>query len=113
MARLVWTEPALHDLNEIAEYIALDNFDAARGLIRTVFKAVEKLEDFPKSGRCPPELNGTQYREVVCSPCRIFYRAENDQIFILYVMRVERKLQNYLLKERKKRANKQIQQNDG
>ncbi|RKZ07273.1 type II toxin-antitoxin system RelE/ParE family toxin [Candidatus Fermentibacteria bacterium] len=113
MARLVWTEPALHDLNEIAEYIALDNFDAARKLIRKVFKTIEKLEDFPKSGRCPPELNGTQYREIVCSPCRIFYRLESDNIFILYVMRGERELQKFLLEERKTRANKQIQQNGG
>ena len=106
MARLVWTEPALHDLNEIAEYIALDNFDAARKLIRTVFKAVEIPEDFPKSGRCPPELIGTQYREIVCSPCRIFYRVESYRIIILYVMRGKRKLQQYLLEERKTRANK-------
>ena len=104
MARLVWTEPALHDLNEIAEYIALDNFNAARKLIRTVFKTAEKLEDFPKSGRCPPELNGTQYREIVCSPCRIFYRLESDNILILYVLRGERKLQQYLLEERKRKS---------
>ncbi len=113
MARLVWTEPALHDLNEIAEYIALDNFDAARKLIRTVFITVEKLEDFPNSGRCPPELSGTQYREIVCNPCRIFYRVDSDKIFVLYVMRGERKLQKFLLEERKTRANKQIQQNSG
>ena len=113
MVRLVWTEPALHDANEIAEYIALDNFDAARKLIRAVFKAIEKLEDFPKSGRCPPELNGTQYRAIVCNPCRIFYRVESDRIFILYVMRVERKLKQFLLEERKTRANNQIQHNGG
>lgn len=111
MARLVWTEPALHDLNEIAEYIALDDFHAARKLISNVFNSVEILEDFPKSGRCPPELNGTQYREIVCSPCRIFYRAQDDRVFILYVMRGERELHKYLLEERKNRANKQIQQN--
>lgn len=113
MARLVWTKPALHGLNEIAEYIALDNFDAARKFIKTVFEAVDKLEDFPQSGRYPPELNGNDYREIICNPCRIFYRTEKNQIFILYVMRVERKLQNYLLEERKTRANNKIQQNGG
>ena len=30
MARIVWTEPALNDLNEIAEYIAISNFTAAQ-----------------------------------------------------------------------------------
>ena len=30
MARLIWTEPALTDLEIIAEYIALDKPEAAR-----------------------------------------------------------------------------------
>jgi len=30
MDRLIWTEPALNDLEAIAEYIALDKPDAAR-----------------------------------------------------------------------------------
>jgi len=38
MAQLIWTEPALLDLDEIAEYIALDNFGAAQRLIEKVFK---------------------------------------------------------------------------
>jgi toxin ParE1/3/4 len=30
MAKVVWTEPALQDLDEIAEYIALDKLSAAK-----------------------------------------------------------------------------------
>ena len=85
MAQLVWTISALHDLNEIAEYISLENNDAAKKLVGSVFAAVEALEDFPCSGRYPPELTGTQYREIVCKPCRVFYRTGNNQIFILSV----------------------------
>jgi len=105
MAQLIWTVPALHDLNEIAEYISLENYDAAKKLVSSVFAAVEVLENFPCSGRYPLELTGTQYREIICKPCRIFYRSGNNQIFILYVMRAERKLRRYLLEERKKKAN--------
>ncbi len=105
MAQLIWTVPALHDLNEIAEYISLENYDAAKKLVSSVFAAVEVLENFPCSGRYPPELTGTQYREIICKPCRIFYRSGNNQIFILYVMRAERKLRKYLLEERKRKAN--------
>lgn len=109
MAQLIWTIPALHDLNEIAEYISLENIDAAKKLVSSVFGAVEILEDFPSSGRFPPELTGTQYREIVCNPCRIFYKMGNTQIFILYVMRAERKLRRYLLEQRKRKANHQMQ----
>ncbi len=40
MARLIWAEPALSDLEEIAEYIALDNRPAATRYVRRVFTAV-------------------------------------------------------------------------
>jgi toxin ParE1/3/4 len=109
MAQLIWTISALHDLNEIAEYISLQNYDAAKKLVNNVFTAVEVLEDFPSSGRYPPELNGAHYREVICKPCRIFYKLGINQIIILYVMRSERKLRRYLLEERKRKANHQIQ----
>ncbi len=40
------------------------------------------------------------YREVVVPPCRIFYRVENDKVFILYIMRSERLLRTFLLEGR-------------
>ena len=101
MAQVKWTEPALSDLNEIAEYIALDNFDAASRLVQEVFSAVERLESHPKSGRRPPELDKRSiYREIVVGPCHIFYRAEKDTVYILYVMRSERELRVFLLEDR-------------
>ena len=101
MAQIIWTEPALQDLNDIAEYIALDKVGAAKRLVQKVFSSVERLGQFPKSGRKPPELEDSRYLEVVLNPCRIFYRIENDIVIILYVMRSERKLRNYLLEEKR------------
>lgn len=100
MARLIWSQPALLDLEEIAEYIALDSPDAASRYVRKVFAAVERLKRYPDSGRRPEELPSSQYREVVVPPCRVFYRSEEDAVFILYVMRSERLLRTFLLEER-------------
>ena len=100
MARLIWTEPALSDLNEIAEYIALENPVAASDLVQRVLNAVERLERHPASGRIPEELEGRRYREVVCGPCRVLYRHSRGQVLILYVMRSERELRNFLLEDR-------------
>ena len=36
MAQIIWTEPALSDLDDIAEYIALDKVEAARRLVKQV-----------------------------------------------------------------------------
>ncbi len=102
MAQVIWTEPALSDLNEIADYIALDKFSAAQRLIQQIFSSVERLEQFPESGRIPPELEHSRYREIIVGPCRIFYRSDNEQnkVYILYVMRGERQLRKYLIDER-------------
>lgn len=102
MARIVWTEPALSDLNEIAAYIALDKVRAAERLVKKVFSVVERLEQFPDSGRHPPELLESEYREVFVGPCRIFYRTANENVYIVYVMRGERKLRKFMIDERAK-----------
>ena len=102
MAQIIWTEPALLDLNEIAEYIALDKPGAASQLVQKIFSKTERLEEFPESGRKPPELKKMRYKEIIVDPCRIFYRTEHDKVYILYVMRSERKLRKYLLSTRAK-----------
>ena len=100
MARLIWTEPALADLEAIADYIALENPTAARRLVGRVFESVERLERFPDSGKRPPELLRSHCREIVLGPCRVFYRVEDNAVFLLYVMRAERLLRRFLLEER-------------
>jgi len=97
MAQIIWTEPALSDLNAIAEYIALDKPSAAIQLVKKVFSSTDRLEQFPESGRKPPEFEKSRYLEIVVNPCRIFYRIEGDTVYILYVMRSERKLRKYIL----------------
>ena len=104
MARLIWAEPALNDLDEIAAYIALDNRRAAARYVRKVLDSVDRLKEFPKSGKRPAELPDASYREVVVPPCRVFYRVEGDTVLVLYVMRSERLLQSYLLDLRSTQA---------
>lgn len=100
MAEVIWTEPALQELDAIAEYIALDNPAAASNLVKDIFDKTGRLENFPQSGRIAPELPDSVYRELVIPPCRIFYRQEQQQVFILYVMREERQLRAYMLENR-------------
>ncbi|KMQ75555.1 type II toxin-antitoxin system RelE/ParE family toxin [Marinobacter subterrani] len=97
MAEVVWTEPALQELDAIAEYIALDNPTAASHLVQEVFDKTGRLQDFPQSGRIPPELPNSVYREVVIPPCRIFYREDEQRVLVLFVMREERELRAFML----------------
>jgi len=100
MVQVIWTEPALLDVEEIAEYIALDKVSVAKKLVQEIFASTERLEKFPSSGRKPPEFENSRYLELVIGPCRLFYRVEKQQVLIFYVMRSERALRNFLINER-------------
>jgi toxin ParE1/3/4 len=89
MAKVIWADPAIQDLDAIADYIALDKPEAARRLVQRVLAAVEKLQRFPKIGSVPRELRGLPYRQLVVSPCRIFYRFEKEVVYIVHVLRGE------------------------
>ncbi len=97
MAEIIWTEPALANIDDIAEYIALHNIKAAKALVRTVFSKVERLTEFPESGKIPIEIESLNFREVVVPPCRIFYKIKDNTVYILHVMRQERDLKNFIL----------------
>jgi len=100
VARIIWTEPALQDLDQIADYISLDKPTAANRFVQRVFQRVEQLASHPKSGSIPNELNGTPYRQLVIPPVRVFYREQDDTVFIIYIMRGERLFRSDNLLER-------------
>ncbi len=100
MAQVIWTEPALNDLDAIADYIAVENPIAAAALVQRVFAHMEQLEAHPESGPRVPELKRSRYRQIVEAPCRVFYRLDGKKVFILYVMRSERSLRKALLEAR-------------
>ena len=104
MAEIVWTDPALADLDAIADYIALEDPAAAAALVMRVFAHVEQLADHPQSGSYPPELGKSRYRQIVEPPCRVFYRFDQYKVFILHAMRSERLLRKEHLTNRVKRA---------
>ena len=104
MVKVVWAEPALSDLDAIADYIALDNPHAARELVRRVFVHVEQLAAHPRSGSKPQELRGWRYRQIVEPPCRVFYREDHGRVLVLYVMRSERRLRPGVLTTRAARG---------
>jgi toxin ParE1/3/4 len=71
MAEVIWTSPALDDLDDLAEYIALSNTQAAKQLTQKVFDKISGLESHPESGKRPRELINLNYRELNVNPCRI------------------------------------------
>ena len=72
--KLIWSPTARLDLKDIAAFIAEDSPKAADRFVNSLFQAVERLVDFPASGRIVPEFGDSKIREVIRKPCRIVYR---------------------------------------
>ncbi len=100
MARIIWTVPALQELDEIADYISLDNPNAAKNLVREVFNCVGRQQLHPRSGKSVEELDNTTYRRLFVSPCQIFYWVNDDLVYIIHVIRDEQLLHLDILRSR-------------
>lgn len=92
MAEIVWSEPALSDLEAIADFIAVENRDAAAQLVQRVVAHVGQLVEYRESGSRPKELKRSRYRQVVEPACRVFYRYDHATLYMVHVMRTERLL---------------------
>ncbi len=84
--KIVWSPLALERVEDIARYIAEDNPVAARKWVEELFATVERLTDFPKSGRMVPEVGSPRIRELIFGTYRVIYGIK-DQIDILTVRR--------------------------
>ena len=83
--RIIWSPLAVDRASEIAEYISQDKPSAAEKWVNSVFSKVEQLESSPEIGRIVPEINNTQFREIIYGNYRIIYRIEKEQISILTI----------------------------
>jgi toxin ParE1/3/4 len=82
---IVWSPLAVDRASEIAGYIAQDKPAAAEKWIKTVFSTVEQLKSSPEMGRIVPEINNSQFRELLYGNYRIIYHIETKQISILTI----------------------------
>lgn len=83
--KIMWSPLAVDRASEIAIYIARDKPSAADKWIDTVFSKVEQLKSSSEIGRIVPELNNTQFRDILYGKYRIIYRIGKSQISILTI----------------------------
>ncbi len=93
--KIKWTKGAKHNLNQIEEYIAQDNPNAALDIILKIIKTVGMLSDNPAMGRIGRIFDT---RELVISrtPFIVPYRIKSDQVEILRVLHSSMKWPDFL-----------------
>jgi toxin ParE1/3/4 len=90
MAKIIWSQPALSQLDSILDYIALDNPEAARVVASRVFGATDHLGRFLLLGRPIPGFARRNYRQVWIKPCWLYYRIHEGTVLVLHVRRAEK-----------------------
>ena len=95
MVKINWTNLAIQDLEDIADYVSKDSIRYAELTLQRLFEAVDILLTHPKAGRIVPEFNKEELRELIRGNYRIVYRILNrSRIDILTVHHSARLLSN-------------------
>ena len=88
--KIVLSEMAYYDIDNIFSYISHDNKKAAEKLWVLISESIKKLQDFPEMGPVIPEEDapGAQrgYRRIAVNPYSIFCRVLEDRIVIARVL---------------------------
>ena len=82
--KIVWTAPALRDLEAIGDYIARDNRAAAADTVTNILESVDNLVTFPQAGRAG-RVPGTRELVVPNTPFIAPYRVRGERVEILAV----------------------------
>jgi toxin ParE1/3/4 len=92
-ARISFAASAVADLEAIRSWYAGQQApEVGERLLREIVSHVERLADFPESGRVVPEFGLVQLREIIHPPFRIVYRFDQDRVRVVRVWRSERSL---------------------
>jgi len=82
--KIKWLRKALLNLQEEAEYIALDSPDSARHVMVRILEQIDQLTEYPESGRVG-RIAGTRELVVTGTPYIVPYRIKGNSIEILRV----------------------------
>jgi plasmid stabilization system protein ParE len=90
--KLIWSQLAIDDLDDIANFIAKDSGEYAKIFVRKLVEQVERIPDFPMSGRVVPEIKNEQVRERMYQNYRLIYRIKLESIEIVRIFHHGRQL---------------------
>jgi len=95
MVKVIWTDSAIQDLNEIGDYISKDSVRYAEITVQKLFFAVDILEKYPLLGKIVTEFEDENLRELIRSNYRIVYQIIDEfRIDILTVHNCARLIGN-------------------
>ena len=90
--RVVWTETAWHDLEQIADHIAESSPAYGATFIGQIRDAARSLAELSERGRVVPELEDPTVRELLLGSYRLIYETHPATVYLLGVVHGARDL---------------------
>lgn len=86
MILIRWSPEAVADLESIRDFVAQDSEYYAQLVVQRLVEAIDRLADFPKSGRLVPEVARPDLREIIVGSHRIVYRHRPEMVEIVTIL---------------------------
>ena len=97
MARqIVWSDPAVDDLEATVEFIAKDSVAYASSLAQQAVDAAGSLARFPLRGHKLRDPTLSRFRELIIGSYRLIYLVESRRVLIVAVLHGHRALREAL-----------------
>jgi toxin ParE1/3/4 len=96
--KILWSTPAVDDLESIQDFIARDSQYYAASFIDKILHAIDTLQDLSGIGRRVPEADEPNIRELLFQSYRIMYRITNDTVQMIAIIHGSRDISRWPLK---------------
>ena len=97
MAEIVWTNEAAECLEQIHDYIALDNSTAAHKVVSEIYDKIQMLSRQPRIGEQYDGITDREVREILYGQYRIPYLVRSEsRVEILGVFHCAMDIEQYL-----------------
>jgi len=91
LKKVVWTEAARADLDEILGYTKLHFPAQLAALERRIKAVIERVSDMPESARMVLDRRNVRVVPLIRYPFKLYYRVMRDRIEILHIHHTARR----------------------
>lgn len=101
--KIFWSQDAADELTDIITY-TIEHFDKKQANIvfTKIAEKVERIKHYPHQGKIVPELREigiNDIRQILELPWKIFYKTENETLYILTIIDSRRNIEEILYKK--------------
>ena len=96
MGRVIWTDPAIEDLQEIMDFIARDSAQYALRMGERIYESAGRLSGGIRTGSMVPEFGMDYFREILVYPYRVIYETRGEGCYIVAIIHGSRDLARHV-----------------